>query len=180
MFDNIVGKEWRSDMPLSEFAQNTSWCAAFVANVLSQAGVKDLNEKLGTSDSFDQTRAISYLDIGTPVEPRQAQAGDVLIKVHTPEEQKKYSAGQAHNGIVVKVEGDEVYYIGGNTGDKVELSSYNINTADVRIRRVTSNDIPETKITPWLWQLKAGKAYRKSFNKLTDFLGFNEAVADEQ
>ena len=180
MFDNIVGKEWRSDMPLSEFAQNTSWCAAFVANVLSQAGVKDLNEKLGTSDSFDQIRAVSYLDIGTPIEPRQAQAGDVLIKMHTPEEQKKFSAGQAHNGIVVKVEGDEVYYIGGNTGDKVELSSYNMNTADVRIRRVTSNDIPETKITPWLWQLKAGKAYRKSFDKLTDFLGFNEAVADEQ
>jgi hypothetical protein len=180
MFDNIVGKEWRSDMPLSEFAQNTSWCAAFVANVLSQAGVKDLNKQLGTSDSFDQIRAISYLDIGTPIEPRQAQAGDVLIKIHTPEEQKKFSAGQAHNGIVVKVEGDEVYFIGGNTGDKVELSSYNINTADVRIRRVTSNDIPETKITPWLWQLKAGKAYRKSFNKLTDFLGFNQAVADEQ
>ena len=100
--------------------------------------------------------------------------------MHTPEEQKKFSAGQAHNGIVVKVEGDEVYFIGGNTGDKVELSSYNINTADVRIRRVTSNDIPETKITPWLWQLKAGKAYRKSFDKLTDFLGFNQAVADEQ
>jgi len=168
-FDNVVGS-WNPDNEsVKDFAKNKAWCAAFLTQVLRDSGV-DTKELTGSDDPFNQIRASSYVNAGTGVEPTQAQTGDILVKMHTPEEREKFKLGVAHVGIVVKVEGNQVWFIGGNTGDKVEVSSYNLDEADVKIRRVTkAEDIPEAQNVPWLWQLRAGKAYRKSSDKLRNF-----------
>jgi hypothetical protein len=168
-FDNVVG-DWNPDNEsVKDFAKNKAWCAAFLTQVLRDSGV-DTKELTGSDDPFNQIRASSYVNAGTGVEPTQAQTGDILVKMHTPEEREKFKLGVAHVGIVVKVEGNQVWFIGGNTGDKVEVSSYNLDEADVKIRRVTkAEDIPEAQNVPWLWQLRAGKAYRKSSDKLRNF-----------
>ena len=168
-FDNVVG-DWNPDNEsVKDFAKNKAWCAAFLTQVLRDSGV-DTKELTGSDDPFNQIRAASYVNAGTGVETSQAQTGDIMVKMHSPEERKKYKLGVAHVGIVVKVEGNQVWFIGGNTGDKVEVSSYNLDEADVKIRRVTkADDIPEAQNVPWLWQLRAGKAYRKSSDKLRNF-----------
>ncbi len=170
-FDNVVGDWNPNNESVKDFAKNKAWCAAFLTQVLRDSGV-DTKELTGSDDPFNQIRAASYVNAGTGVEPTQAQTGDIMVKMHSPEEREKFKLGVAHVGIVVKVEGNQVWFIGGNTGDKVEISSYNLDEADVRIRRVTkAEDIPEAQNVPWLWQLRAGKAYRKSYDKLTNFFG---------
>ena len=168
-FDNVVGDWNPNNESVKDFAKNKAWCAAFLTQVLRDSGV-DTKELTGSDDPFNQIRAASYVNAGTGVEPTQAQTGDIMVKMHSPEEREKFKLGVAHVGIVVKVEGNQVWFIGGNTGDKVEISSYNLDEADVKIRRVTkAEDIPEAQNVPWLWQLRAGKAYRKSYDKLTNF-----------
>jgi len=170
-FDNVVGDWNPNNESVKDFAKNKAWCAAFLTQVLRDSGV-DTKELTGSDDPFNQIRAASYVNAGTGVEPTQAQTGDIMVKMHSPEEREKFKLGVAHVGIVVKVEGNQVWFIGGNTGDKVEISSYNLDEADVKIRRVTkAEDIPEAQNVPWLWQLRAGKAYRKSYDKLTNFFG---------
>jgi len=168
-FDNVVGDWNPNNESVKDFAKNKAWCAAFLTQVLRDSGV-DTKELTGSDDPFNQIRAASYVNAGTGVEPTQAQTGDIMVKMHSPEEREKFKLGVAHVGIVVKVEGNQVWFIGGNTGDKVEISSYNLDEADVKIRRVTkAEDIPEAQNVPWLWQLRVGKAYRKSYDKLTNF-----------
>ena len=167
-FETSVGN-WNPDQETAEqFATNKAWCAAFLTQVLRDSGV-DTKALFGT-DKFDQIRAKAYTKVGTKVEPTQVKAGDIMIKQHTADERKKFKLGYGHVGIVVKVEGDEVFFIGGNTGDRVTMSSYNMTEKEVNFRRVqNASDIP-TESLPSMLELKAGVYARKTVSKAKKFL----------
>lgn len=168
-FENVVGDWNPDDQSVEEFAASKAWCAAFLTQVLRDSGV-DTRSLLG-KDKFNQVRAASYLKAGDAVEAPEVQAGDIMIKMHSAEDRKKFKLGVAHVGIVAKVEGDTVYFIGGNTGDKVELSDYNMTEEDVSFRRIKgASDIPSESL-PSMLQLKAGKYGRKAMDKISK--GFN-------
>ena len=168
-FENVVGN-WNPDnQSVEEFATSKAWCAAFLTQVLRDSGV-DTKALLG-ADKFNQVRAAAYLKAGDAVEAPQVKAGDIMIKMHSAEDRKKYKLGVAHVGIVASVEGDTVYFIGGNTGDKVELADYNMTQEDVRFRRISGvTDLP-TESLPSMLSLKAGKYGRKAMDKVSN--GFN-------
>jgi len=168
-FENVVGN-WNPDnQSVEEFATSKAWCAAFLTQVLRDSGV-DTKALLG-ADKFNQVRAAAYLKAGDAVEAPQVKAGDIMIKMHSAEDRKKYKLGVAHVGIVASVDGDTVYFIGGNTGDKVELADYNMTQEDVRFRRISGvTDLP-TESLPSMFSLKAGKYGRKAMDKLSN--GFN-------
>ena len=162
-FETSVGNWNPNNQSVEEFATNQAWCAAFLTQVLRDSGID--TKSLFGKDKFDQIRAKAYSNVGTQVENTQAKAGDIMIKKHTKEERKKYKLGFGHVGIVVKVEGDEVFFIGGNTGDKVTMSSYNMNDKEVNIRRLNdASDIP-TDTLPSMLQLKAGVYTNKLVEK---------------
>lgn len=163
-FENSVGDWNPQQQTVEEFATNQAWCAAFLAQVLRDSGI-DAKSLLG-KDKFNQIRAASYLKVGNEVQTQQAKAGDIMVKMHSAADRKKYKLGVAHVGVVVKVEGDEVYFIGGNTGDKVRMSSYNMTEEDIKVRRIDgASDIP-TESLPSMLQLKAG-AYTDKLVKKT-------------
>lgn len=168
-FENVVGN-WNPDnQTVEEFATSKAWCAAFLTQVLRDSGV-DTKTLLG-KDKFNQVRASAYLEAGDAVDAAEVQAGDIMIKMHSTTDRKKYKLGVAHVGVVAKVEGDTVYFIGGNTGDKVELSDYSMTEEDVRFRRIKgASDIPSESL-PSMLQLKAGKYGRKLTDKISK--GFN-------
>ena len=167
-FETSVGN-WNPDKEtVEQFATNKAWCAAFLTQVLRDSGV-DTKALFGT-DKFDQIRAKAYTKVGSQVEPTQVKAGDIMIKQHTKDERKKFKLGYGHVGIVVKVEGDEVFFIGGNTGDRVTMSSYNMTEKEVNFRRVqNASDIP-TESLPSMLELKAGVYARKTVKKAKNFL----------
>jgi hypothetical protein len=163
-FENSVGDWNPQQQTVEEFATNQAWCGAFLAQVLRDSGI-DAKSLLG-KDKFNQIRAASYLKVGNEVQTTQAKAGDIMIKMHSAADRKKHKLGVAHVGVVVKVEGDEVYFIGGNTGDKVRMSSYNMTEEDVKVRRIDgASDIP-TESLPSMLQLKAGMYTNKATEKV--------------
>ena len=168
-FENVVGG-WNPDnQSVEEFATSKAWCAAFLTQVLRDSGI-DTKALLG-KDSFNQVRAAAYLKAGDAVEAPQVKAGDIMVKMHSAEDRKKFKLGVAHVGIVAKVEGNTVYFIGGNTGDKVELSDYDMTQEDIRFRRISGvTDIP-TESMPSMLQMKAGKYGRKAVDAISN--GFN-------
>jgi len=167
-FDNIGLEGFKKDLSPEEFAQNTSWCAAFVTQVLRDSGI-DTMKALGETDPYAQVRASAYAKAGVGVPTEEVKAGDVMVKYHDEETRKKYNTGIAHVGIVAKVEDGEVYYIGGNTGNKVELSSYKLDDNKFDFRRVTGKeDIPPESL-PSLLELRAGKVGRQIVDRVSNF-----------
>ena len=151
-FENIVG-DWNPDKEtVMDFAANKAWCAAFLTQVLRDSGFD--TDSLLSKDKFKQLRASTYAKSGTSVDINQAKAGDIMIKYHTKEEKIKYKAAFGHVGVVVKVDGDEVWFIGGNSGNQVKMASYNYKERKVDIRRLKrANDI-KTESVPALLDLK--------------------------
>ena len=80
-----------------------------------------------------------------------------------------YKLGFGHAGIVAKVEGDEVYFIAGNSSDQVKMSSYNIKEKanNLTIRRVKgTKDIPADSVPSYL-EVKVKGDYTKFKNSMT-------------
>lgn len=151
-FENIVG-DWNPDNEtVLDFAGNKAWCAAFLTQVLRDSGFD--TDALVSTDKFKQLRASSYAKVGTSVDINQAKAGDIMVKYHTEEEKKKYKAAFGHVGIVYKVDGDQVWFIGGNSGDKVKMASYNHKDKQIDIRRLTKAKDIKTESVPALLDLK--------------------------
>ena len=106
---------------------------------------------MNSSDPYDFVRAVKYKEVGEPVWKKgenfsSIKSGDIMVKMHTKEdienpvnELKGRRVGfSGHVGIVTKVEGDNVYFISGNSGGKqVKESSYNLIDKDITIRRAT-------------------------------------------
>ena len=151
-FENIVG-DWNPNKEtVMDFAANKAWCAAFLTQVLRDSGFD--TDALLSKNKFKQLRASTYATSGTSVDINQAKAGDIMIKYHTKEEKIKYKAAFGHVGVVVKVDGDQVWFIGGNSGDQVKMASYNYKERKVDIRRLNrANDI-KTESVPALLDLK--------------------------
>lgn len=169
-FDNIGLQGFRADKTPEEFATSTAWCAAFLANVLADSGY-DVKDMLNSDDPYKQVRALSYMNAGREVDQDAVKAGDIMVKHHDEDTRKKYNTGPAHVGVVVKVEDGRVYYIGGNTGDKVELSDYALADHKFNFRRVGGKEDIPTESLPSLMMLKAGKTGRKIADKVSGFFG---------
>ena len=151
-FENIVGDWNPNNETVLDFAGNKAWCAAFLTQVLRDSGFD--TDALVSTDKFKQLRASSYAKVGTSVDINQAKAGDIMVKYHTDEEKKKYKAAFGHVGIVYKVDGDQVWFIGGNSGDKVKMASYNHKDKQIDIRRLTKAKDIKTESVPALLDLK--------------------------
>jgi len=168
MFEGAVGSWNPGNKSVAEFATSSAWCAAFITQVLKDSGV-DTKALMG-GDKFDQIRSKSYRNVGTGVSLKRAKPGDLMVKRHSEDDKKQYDLGWGHVGIVTKVDGDEVYYIGGNTGDMVQISSYNAAEEDVNIRRIKGASDIEPENLPSFGQvtrLKASATLSKVGNKLT-------------
>ncbi len=158
-FNDVVGGKAFKGTP-EEVAKANAWCAVFLAQILADAGL-DANKLMGATDKYEATRSKNYLKIGKPVELADVKAGDIMIKVHTKSDKDEYFKKKGekltafgHLGIVVKSENGELHYIGGNTGDKVKVSSYS-HSKDLRIRRLDGvtptdvNNIPSIREMKW-------------------------------
>lgn len=167
-FDNIGLSAYGEEKTPEQFAQDTPWCATFLTQVLRDSGI-DTMKLLGTKDPYVQMRAEAYSKAGTGVDIANVKPGDIMVKYHSKEDRKKLGLGIGHVGVVAEVKDGEVYYIGGNTGDKVELSSYSLKDNEFDFRRVTGKeDIPPESL-PSLLELRAGKIGRKIANKVSEF-----------
>lgn len=162
-FDNAVGGEFAPDKSAYKIATTNAWCAAFLAQVLADSGI-DVQKAIGGRDRFDQTRAKAYLNIGEAVDVADVKAGDIMVAVHSKEDKADYFKKKGkkltsfgHVGVVVEAKDGELYYIGGNTGDKVKVSSYGIDKKDLRIRRLNDvKQIPREQL-PSLLEMEYGK-----------------------
>lgn len=167
-FDNIGLSAYGQEKTAEQFAQDTPWCATFLTQVLRDSGI-DTQKLLNTKDPYAQTRAVAYATAGTGVDIANVKAGDIMVKYHDEDTRKKYNTGLAHVGVVSHVKDGEVYYIGGNTGNKVELSSYKLEGNKFDFRRVTGKEDIPTETLPSLLELKAGKVGRKIANQVSTF-----------
>lgn len=88
----------------------TPWCAAFVGSVLAQVGLQ------GTQ----KLNARSYLEWGREVPLQEARKGDVVVLWRGSR-----NGWQGHVGFFDRVEGDNIYILGGNQGNSVSIAPYN-------------------------------------------------------
>ena len=178
LWEGVTGNWQKKGESVADFVSNNSWCALFVTQVLRDSGID--TSKFGKS-KWDLVRAKTYQTVGESIyngkaaegQPRgsfnNVKAGDILVKEHTPEERKMYKLGFGHAGIVAKVEGDEVYFIAGNSSDQVKMSSYNIKEKanNLTIRRVKgTKDIPADSVPSYL-EVKVKGDYTKFKNSMT-------------
>lgn len=184
-FDNAVGGEFAPDKSAYELATTNAWCAAFLAQVLADSGI-DVQKAIGGRDRFDQTRAKAYLNIGEAVDVSDVKAGDIMVAVHSKEDKANYFKQKGkkltsfgHVGVVVEAKDGELYYIGGNTGDKVKVSSYGIDSKDLRIRRMNDvKQIPREQL-PSLLEMEYGKLGKYADKIGNFFTGLYDNVLGE-
>lgn len=184
-FDNAVGGEFAPDKSAYELATTNAWCAAFLAQVLADSGI-DVQKAIGGRDRFDQTRAKAYLNIGEAVDVADVKAGDIMVAVHSKEDKADYFNKKGkkltsfgHVGVVVEAKDGELYYIGGNTGDKVKVSSYGIDKKDLRIRRLNDvKQIPREQL-PSLLEMEYGKLGKYADKIGNFFTGLYDNVLGE-
>lgn len=94
------------------------WCAAFVGSVLYRCGIKPTQSLL----------ARSYSKFGEAVSSLSAaKQGDIVVL-------SRGKSWQGHVGFFSEVRGSRIYLLGGNQGNQVNLSSYDVKRI-VAIRR---------------------------------------------
>lgn len=162
MFNNVVGGKAFPGTP-EEVAKANAWCATFVAFLMQEMGM-DANKLIGSSDKYAATRAKSFLKIGKEVPLAEAQAGDIMVKVHTKAEKDEYfkKHGQkltsfGHVGIVVRSEDGELYFVAGNQDNKVDFSSYG-HDKQLHIRRIDGVTKPDVENLPSIREMEWGIA----------------------
>lgn len=105
------------------------WCAGFVGAVLAEIGHPGTNSLL----------ARSYLEWGSKVNIKDAQAGDVVIFT-------RGAPPKGHVGFVVRFEGDYVLCRGGNQGDAVSDAWFPISQI-IGIRRADGARVYKSRPT---------------------------------
>jgi len=180
-FDNATGINNVLGTDPIKVATERAWCAAFVNSVLKDMGLKSVK---GT----DAMAVYKLKGLGQPVETNQVRAGDIMIKTHSAEDKannpnalRNATPGiSGHAGFVVKVDGDEVWFLAGNTKDSVKVASYNMKEKDVQFRRVNGiEDMDEDVLEDTFLHAKydLGAPVMKTFNKVKDFfLGGKKGV----
>lgn len=97
-----VGHSWVKD-------DETAWCAAFAGWAMELAGVK----------STGKLNAKSYMTWGNPVDPAEAQEGDIVVF-----SRGNPSGWQGHVGFYVGRKGDKILVLGGNQSNAVTIAEY--------------------------------------------------------
>ena len=90
-------------------SDETAWCAAFVGACLFDAGIKGTNS----------LAARSYEKWGTPVDPKDAQPGDIVIFWRG-----KPDGWQGHVGFYAGETDKTINVLGGNQGNAVTYAAY--------------------------------------------------------
>lgn len=88
----------------------TSWCAAFVGAMLHRAGLK------GTGSLV----ARSYMNWGAQISLSEAMPGDIVVF------QRGDSSWQGHVGFYVKHDDFDIWVLGGNQSNQVNVSKYRV------------------------------------------------------
>ena len=162
--DNAIGKTDALGSDPAVVATEKAWCTAWLYHVLTSAGLErtKLANQMNSSDPYDFVRAAKYKEVGEPVwkkgeDTNSIKAGDIMIKMHTKEDIENPANGlqgrrvgfAGHVGIVTKIEGDNVYFISGNSGgNQVKESSYSLIDKDITIRRATGiKNVPDEIVT---------------------------------
>lgn len=105
-----------------------AWCGSFVAMCMERSGY-DLPKY--------PERALSWLNFGHNGD--RPRVGSIAVKGRK---------GGGHVGIVVSVEGDYIYLLGGNQNDEVNIKKYKIaDFIDFRIPKDYSNYYTNLKVT---------------------------------
>lgn len=97
-----VGHSWVQD-------DETAWCAAFVGAMLKRAGMPQTGK----------LNARSYLDWGQPVDPDQAQPGDIVVFWRGDK-----NGWQGHVGFFVRRYRGQIIVLGGNQSNRVSEAGY--------------------------------------------------------
>lgn len=100
-------KEYHKGTNIAGYDDKAAWCSSFVNWVLSQSGY------LGTNSAL----ARSWLEWGTTI--NKPSFGCVAIL-----ERENPDGWQGHVGFFLKVEGDQIYLLGGNQLGEVREHSY--------------------------------------------------------
>lgn len=95
-----VGHSWVKD-------DDTAWCAAFTGYCLETAGFK----------STKLLNARSYLDWGVPT--KKPKLGDIVVLWRVSKD-----SVYGHVGFYVKETPDQVYILGGNQNNQVNISAF--------------------------------------------------------
>lgn len=90
-------------------SDDVPWCASFICWVLEMVGMGSTNSKM----------ARSYEKWGRTVPKSKAVAGDIGVFYRNGK-----SSGQGHVAILLKIQGDYGYFLGGNQNDSVNITRY--------------------------------------------------------
>lgn len=121
-----VGHEWVQD-------DETAWCAAFVGAMLKRAGMPHTGK----------LNARSYLQWGEPVDPADAQEGDILVFSRGDpngwQGHVAFNAGRIENG--------DWRCLGGNQSNQVNVKTYS-NSRLLGVRRAPGDVSPSPVVIP--------------------------------
>lgn len=108
------------DVGYPSMTDETAWCAAFVGAMLKRCGLPHTGK----------LTARSYLDWGKPVDLSKAEPGDVVILWRGSP-----TSWQGHVGLYDRQADGNVYLLGGNQRDQVNVSGYSIDRV-LSVRRM--------------------------------------------
>ena len=108
------------DVGYPSMTDETAWCAAFVGAMLKRCGLPHTGK----------LTARSYLDWGKPVDLSKAEPGDVVVLWRGSP-----NSWQGHVGFYDRQADGNVYLLGGNQRDMVNVSGYSIDKV-LSVRRM--------------------------------------------
>ena len=108
------------DVGYPSMTDETAWCAAFVGAMLKRCGLPHTGK----------LTARSYLDWGKPVDLSKAEPGDIVVLWRGSP-----NSWQGHVGFYDRQADGNVYLLGGNQRDMVNVSGYSIDKV-LSVRRM--------------------------------------------
>lgn len=108
------------DVGYPSMTDETAWCAAFVGAMLKRCGLPHTGK----------LTARSYLDWGKPVDLAKAEPGDIVVLWRGSP-----NSWQGHVGFYDRQADGNVYLLGGNQRDQVNVSGYSIDRV-LSVRRM--------------------------------------------
>lgn len=108
------------DVGYPSMTDETAWCAAFTGAMLKRSGYPHTGK----------LTARSYLDWGKPVDLSKAQPGDVVVLWRGSP-----TSWQGHVGFFDRQDDGNVYLLGGNQRDQVNVSGYSVDRV-LSVRRM--------------------------------------------
>lgn len=106
------------------------WCSVFLLQLALEVGADRPFEFVrGSEEDYrEAAAALSWRNVGTPVEPQHWSAGDVVIW------RKDRTSWQAHVGLFVRANGDKIWLLGGNQDNQVSIKAYGVQYVEKVVR----------------------------------------------